>query len=234
MLSLSHSQTIARKASLSSLGIHGFHMSRTCRDLVAPPNLVSHMRPVIYDGPPSKLRLPYLRHPYSLSEFRDGNTSVLGNYELQFRLLRQQLDSLHQNFWLDVSDPILSCEIFLPVGKSNTRFYAAREAILSGLPTSATPRDKEKALSAFHKQWVMQEKSWTDSYTIEWRTRNFQLIVLAARLQAQQLKYFLASFFKNPQMTKRCPWLYGNYVIHGVLVVTICAFTNGGYQLIES
>lgn len=113
MLSLSHSQAIARKASLSSLGTHGFHMSRTRRELVAPPNLVSHMRPVIYDGPPSKLRLPYLRHPYSLSEFKDGSTRVLGNYELQFRLLRQQLDSLHQNFWLDVSAPILACEIFL-------------------------------------------------------------------------------------------------------------------------
>ncbi|KIM49091.1 hypothetical protein M413DRAFT_21380 [Hebeloma cylindrosporum] len=157
-------------------------MSRTRRDLVAPPDPVSHMRPVIYDNPPSTLHVPYLRHPYSLSEFKDGNTSVLGNYELQFRLLRQQLDSLHQNFWLD----------------SNTRFYAARGAILGGLPTSATPRDKEKALSAFHRQWVMQEKSWTDSYTTEWRTRNFQLIVLAARLHAQHLKYFLTSFFKNP------------------------------------
>lgn len=112
MLSLSH-RAIARKAPLSSLGTHGFHMSRVCRDLVAPPNLVSHMRPVIYDSPPSKLRLPYLRHPYSLFEFKDGNTSVLGNYELQFRLLRQQLDSLHQNFWLDVSDSVSSCEIFL-------------------------------------------------------------------------------------------------------------------------
>lgn len=113
MLSLSHSQAIARKACLSSLGTHGFHMSRTHRDLVAPPNPVSHMRPIIYDDPPSKLRLPYLRHPYSLSEFKDGNTSVLGNCELQFRLLRQQLDSLHQNFWLDVSGPIFSCETFL-------------------------------------------------------------------------------------------------------------------------
>jgi hypothetical protein len=118
MLSLSHNQTIARKACLSSLGTHGFHMSRTRRGLVAPPNPVSHMRPVIYDDPPSKLRLPHLRHPYSLSEFKDGNTSVLGNCELQFRLLRQQLDSLHQNFWLDVSDPILSCEMFLPLERA--------------------------------------------------------------------------------------------------------------------
>lgn len=196
-MSLSHSQIIVRKACLSSLGAHGFHMSSTRKDLVAPPDPVSHMRPVVYDDPPSKLRLPYLRHPYSLSEFKDGNTSVLGNYELQFGLLRQQLDSLHQNFWLDVSDSILACENVLIVGQSNARFHAAREAILGSLPMSATPRDKEKALSAFHRQWVMQEKGWTDSYTMEWRTRNFQLIILAARLQVQQLKDSFASFFQN-------------------------------------
>jgi hypothetical protein len=139
------------------------------------------MRPVIYDDPPSKLAAPYLRHPYSLSEFKDGNVNDPGNYELQFHLLRQQLDALHQNFWLD----------------SNTRFYAAKEAVLGGLPISTTPRDMEKALSAFHRQWVVQEKHWTDGYTTEWRARNFQLIVLAIRLQTQRMKNFLVLFFKN-------------------------------------
>jgi uncharacterized membrane protein len=69
--------------------------------------------------------------------------------------------------------------------------------VLCGVPISATPRDVEKALSAFHRQWVMQEKGWTDRYTTEWRARNFQLIVLSTRLQTQRLKKFLATFFKN-------------------------------------
>jgi len=98
-------QTITRKPCISLPRAHGFHMSRIRRDLVAPPDPVSHMRPVIYDDPPSKLVA--LRHPYSLSEFKDGNANDPGNYELQFHLLRQQLDSLHQNFWLDVGAQIL-------------------------------------------------------------------------------------------------------------------------------
>lgn len=78
-----------------------FHVSKIQNDLVAPPDPISHMRPIIYDTPSSQSQPAYLRHPYSLTEFTAG--SGAGDYELQFRLLRQQLDSLHQNFWLDVS-----------------------------------------------------------------------------------------------------------------------------------
>lgn len=81
-----------------------FHASTAQCNLVAPPDPVSHMRPIIYDNPPSQLPAPYLRHPYSLSEFRTEAENDSGNHDLQYRLLRQQLDSLHQNFWLDVSD----------------------------------------------------------------------------------------------------------------------------------
>lgn len=41
----------------------------------------------------------------------------------------------------------------------------------------------------------MQEKEWTDSYTEEWRKRNFELIVLAARVEFQRLKNRLSSTF---------------------------------------
>jgi len=77
-----------------------FHASRTNRDLVAPPDPISHMRPIIYDTPAAVSQPAYLRHPYSLAEF--GADADSGDHELQFRLLRQQLDTLHQNFWLDV------------------------------------------------------------------------------------------------------------------------------------
>ncbi|KAF8964673.1 hypothetical protein BDZ97DRAFT_1659928 [Flammula alnicola] len=157
------------------------HVSAARRDMVAPPDPVSHMRPIIYDDPPPQGPAPYLRHPYSLSEFKSGDGAAPGDYEFQFRLLRQQLDALNQNFWLD----------------SNTRFYAARQSVLSSLPETATDRDKEEALSAFFRQWVMQEKDWTDSYTTEWRRRNLQLITLSARVEFQRLKTRLSSFFKD-------------------------------------
>ena len=60
------------------------------------------MRPVIYDdGPPSSPPV-LMRHPYSLSEFVTGSQNHIGELELQFKLQRQQLDSFHHNFWLDV------------------------------------------------------------------------------------------------------------------------------------
>ncbi|PPQ83336.1 hypothetical protein CVT25_003975 [Psilocybe cyanescens] len=170
----------AQKHSLNVVkATRSFHASRNHRDLVAPPDPISHMRPIIYDDPPSLSQPAYLRHPYSLAEFRAE--SGQGDNELQFRLLRQQLDSLHQNFWLD----------------SNTRFYSARDAVLSSLPSTATPRDKEEALSAFFRQWVMQEKDWTDSYTVEWRARNLQLITLSARVEYHKIKSQLSNLFKN-------------------------------------
>ncbi|KDR81642.1 hypothetical protein GALMADRAFT_60317 [Galerina marginata CBS 339.88] len=157
-----------------------FHASTPTYDLVAPPDPVSHMRRIIYDDPLSQPPAPYLQHPYSLSEFKTetGTGTRSGNHDLQFRLLRQQLDSLHQNFWLD----------------SNTRFYSARDAVLSSLPATASPRDKEEALSAFFRQWVMQEKEWTEGYTTEWRTRNLQLIILSTRVEYHRLKARLSNF----------------------------------------
>ena len=69
--------------------------------MVAPPHPVSHFRPIIYGDASSQPLPTYLRHPYSLSEFTTG-TGALGDHELQFLLQRQQLDTFHHNFWLDV------------------------------------------------------------------------------------------------------------------------------------
>lgn len=58
---------------------------------------------------------------------------------------------------------------------------------MASLPESASPLDKEDALSEFYKQWVMQEKSRTDDYTQEWRTRNILCIQLAVRAHLAKL-----------------------------------------------
>jgi len=163
--------------------VRSFHGSRPRHDLVAPPHPVSHFRPIIYGDASSQPPPTYLRHPYSLSEFTTGTGTTLGDHELQLLLQRQQLDTFHHSFWLE----------------SNTRFYAAKESILSNLPSTATARDKEVALSEFYRQWVLQEREWTERYTKEWRRRNYDLIILEARVEFYRLSTRLASFFRQNQ-----------------------------------
>ncbi|KAJ3568596.1 hypothetical protein NP233_g5612 [Leucocoprinus birnbaumii] len=132
---------------------------------------------------PAKASPPtLLRHPYSLSEFSNtkGNDQA-SNLELQFKLQRQQLDAFHHNFWSD----------------SNSRFEAAKSAILSSLPQSATTLDKESAMSEFNKQWVMQEKARTDAYTTEWRRRNWALILLETRVRYQKFTSRIGGFMSS-------------------------------------
>lgn len=99
--SMSLRQSIYREYRRSQ-PLRNFHGSRPCHDLVAPPHPVSHFRPIIYGDASSQPPPTYLRHPYSLSEFTTGTGSTLGDHELQFLLQRQQLDTFHHSFWLDV------------------------------------------------------------------------------------------------------------------------------------
>jgi len=152
--------------------------SRAC-NLVAPPDPVSHMRPIIYSDTPPPAPPSRIRHPYSLTEFSTGSKKRREETALQFKLQRQQLDEFHQHFWFD----------------SNTRFEAAKQAVLAGLPPSATVLDKEKTLSEFYKQWYLQEAAHTDEYTREWRRRNVVLIKLGVRVEFERLANRLSDFF---------------------------------------
>ncbi|SRR5260221_3991246 len=109
-------QRISRRTLLQSYREHKtrtLYASSPRRDLVGPPDPISHIRPILYDDPPSQSPTPLLRHPYSLSEFKPGSIGDSSEYELQYKLLRQQLDSLHQSFWLDVSIfPLLAVSAF--------------------------------------------------------------------------------------------------------------------------
>ncbi|GLB34912.1 putative uncharacterised conserved protein (DUF2315) [Lyophyllum shimeji] len=152
--------------------------SRAC-NLVAPPDPVSHMRPIIYSDAPPPAPPSLIRHPYSLTEFSPESKSRGEENALQFMLQRQQLDDFHQHFWLD----------------SNTRFEAAKQAVLAGLPSSAVVLDKEETLSEFYKQWYLQEAPRMDGYTREWRRRNIALIKLGARVEYEKLANRLSDFF---------------------------------------
>lgn len=138
------------------------------------------MRPIIYDDAPAASPPTLLRHPYSLTEFQDARSRPV-DLELQFKLQRQQLDTFHENFWLD----------------NNIRYYAAKETALSHLPETATALDKENALSEFLSQWYIQEKGRTDQYTAEWRRRNFALIRLGTKVELQKLGFRLSQTFQS-------------------------------------
>lgn len=72
-----------------------FQSSAIRRDLIGPPDPVSHLRPVIYDDAPP-LPPSEVRHPYSLREFK-GDVR-----EYQWKIQRQELDAYNQAFWTDV------------------------------------------------------------------------------------------------------------------------------------
>ncbi|KAJ6547585.1 hypothetical protein B0H19DRAFT_1266497 [Mycena capillaripes] len=154
---------ILRPLALRPLGARCLHASRSLCDRVGPPHPISNMRPMIYDddAPVSTSRARH--HPYSLHEFDPEPTSP---YKLQWKLQRQQLDEFHHAFWLE----------------SNTRFERGKAETLSRLPATATALDKERALSEFYGQWLVQEEQRTGAYTEEWRQRNMASLILAARV----------------------------------------------------
>ncbi|KAI0831350.1 hypothetical protein BC628DRAFT_1415867 [Trametes gibbosa] len=161
----------------STPGVRNFHVSASRKHLVGPPDPISHLRPVVYDDapPPVAQRVP---HPYSLGEFT-GNTR-----EYQWKMQRQELDAFNHAFWLD----------------SNSRFYAAKEAVLQSLPeTAGGAEQREHALSAFYVRWVAQERTRLDAYNVEWRRRNWSTILLGARVRYQELVSRVTHPFRREQ-----------------------------------
>ncbi|KAI0928463.1 hypothetical protein AcW1_005701 [Taiwanofungus camphoratus] len=146
--------------------------------LVGPPHPVSNIRPVIYDDvPPVRTDAP---HPYSLREFR-GDTQ-----EYQWKMQRQQLDAYNHAFWAD----------------SNSRFDAAKSAMLESLPETSSAEDRESALSDFYRRWLVQETARQQGYSAEWRKRNWSSILLGARLQYEKLMARISSPFASRNENK--------------------------------
>ncbi|EKM55618.1 uncharacterized protein PHACADRAFT_94000 [Phanerochaete carnosa HHB-10118-sp] len=153
---------VPRCVSTSFCRSRTLHASFPRRDLVGPPDPVSNLRPVIYDDTPAQSAPA--SHPYSLKEFT-GDTR-----EYQWKVQRQELDAYNHNFWAD----------------SNTRFNAALEARLSSLPADSTSYDRELAMSDFYGSWLAQEQDRLRAYNAEWRKRNWDNIVLEARVKYQK------------------------------------------------
>lgn len=152
-----------RSAHASASRWRTFHRSVACRDLVGPPDPVSNLRPVIYDDLP--VQSTNTIHPYSLKEFTGDPR------EYQWKVQRQQLDAYNHKFWAD----------------SNSRFNAALEARLASLPADCSALEKELAMSAFYGSWLEQEQERLQAYNADWRKRNWDVIVLEARVKYQKL-----------------------------------------------
>ncbi|KAJ3533365.1 hypothetical protein NM688_g7292 [Phlebia brevispora] len=156
--------TALRTRAFAPRNCRAIHSSLVRRNLVGPPDPISHLRPVIYDDapppPPSDVR-----HPYSLREFT-GDTR-----EYQWKMQRQDLDTYNHAFWTD----------------TNSRFQAAKQALLDSLPEACTPLDKEFALSDFYVSWVKQEAERQAEYDRQWRKRNWSNILLGAKLRYKRL-----------------------------------------------
>ena len=89
--------------------------------------------------------------------------------------------------------------MLLPCLQSNTRFYAAKEAVLQSLPESTTPEQREVALSDFYTRWVAQERTRLDNYGEEWRRRNWAQITLGARVRYEKfLSCIMHPFGRTP------------------------------------
>ena len=77
--------------------------------------------------------------------------------------------------------------------QTNTRFEAGKAAVVNELSPHATAEQREERLSAFYKNWVLQEATRQEEYNSEWRRRSMQEIKLAARVCFQNVKVRFAS-----------------------------------------
>lgn len=142
--------------------------------------------------PPSVLAEAHkfnLRHPYSLSEFKGDISDE--EFDLHRRVQMQQMDTLDQQFWTDVSSDMSMSTPHLmqfTTPQSNQRFEAAKRATLWALPLGASSIDKEKALSDFYTGWVAQERLRQHEYTKQHRSAVLTELAIAARYEYRRVK----------------------------------------------
>ncbi|OCF45050.1 hypothetical protein I317_01101 [Kwoniella heveanensis CBS 569] len=128
-------------------------------DLVAPPDPISNIRPIIYA---SKPRInPSTNSPYSASEFPAGLIAGdvrLENMELEWRLRRERVDLMNHRFW----------------ATTNASFEAQKAHRLSLLPPASDPpteedeRRRQDALTQFYADWQIANQERQVRWVKEW------------------------------------------------------------------
>ncbi|WVO17982.1 hypothetical protein L204_105680 [Cryptococcus depauperatus] len=126
-------------------------------DLVAPPDPLSNIRPIIYAS--KFITRPSSNSPYSASEFPTSySDSRLEDMELEWKLRRERVDLTNHRFWAAV----------------NTEFEAQLSQRLSFLPPASdppTPKDikrKEDCLTQFYADWQIANQELQSRWVKEW------------------------------------------------------------------
>jgi len=144
-------------------------------DLVAPPDPISNIRPVIYASPAPPRRSS--NSPYSAGEFpySDGQAR-LQDLELEWRMRRERVDMANHRFW----------------AATNLEFQAQLDRRLSMLPPAEEPpsaddiRRREDCLTQFYADWQIanrdKQAKWVKVWWREiWAGLKMQLRVHVAR-----------------------------------------------------
>ncbi|WVR04021.1 hypothetical protein IAU60_001020 [Kwoniella sp. DSM 27419] len=148
-------------------------------DLVAPPDPLSNIRPIIYASKPSIN--PSTNSPYSAAEFptgMDAGSARLANMELEWRLRRERVDLMNHRFW----------------ASTNTSFEAQKAHRLSLLPSPSDPptaeddRRREDALTQFYADWQIANQERQIRWVRQWWREVWDGVWIQGKI------YFLRAF----------------------------------------
>ncbi|GMK58213.1 hypothetical protein CspeluHIS016_0502450 [Cutaneotrichosporon spelunceum] len=143
-------------------------------DLVAPPDPLSNIRPVLYAA---KRRRRPSNSPYSAAEFpaeAAGSPAQRRAHELDlaFTMLRERVDMSNHRFW----------------AANNADFEAQREERLARLPPANDPPTaedearREAALSQFYRDWQIGTRTRQEAWVRGWWRDVWDLVKLQGRV----------------------------------------------------
>ncbi|BEI82398.1 hypothetical protein CcaverHIS002_0302660 [Cutaneotrichosporon cavernicola] len=147
-------------------------------DLVAPPDPLSNIRPVLYAA---KRRRRPSNSPYSAAEFpaeAAGSAAQMRAHELEltFTMHRERVDMGNHRFW----------------AANNADFEAQREERLARLPPASdppTPEDearREAALTQFYRDWQIGTRGRQEAWVRTWWRDVWDGIKLQGRVYVAQ------------------------------------------------
>ncbi|ORX36360.1 hypothetical protein BD324DRAFT_651599 [Kockovaella imperatae] len=148
-------------------------------DLVAPPDPVSNIRPMIYAH---ASRLPTLSSPYSSAEFPYAEKDAkMQDLELEWRLRKERLDVMNHKFW----------------AATNLDFQARLANRLAALPSASDPPTdeqtalREEVMSQFYADWLAANKYKQVEWVKVWWRELWASLKMDLRLHiARRTRFF--------------------------------------------
>ncbi|KAG8984076.1 hypothetical protein FRB94_007788 [Tulasnella sp. JGI-2019a] len=182
--------------------------------LVGSPDVISNLRPVIYDGvwfkaistpqdpSSSSSSLPLTtivhpdkgtQHPYALNEFAStqGHESdrffeEKKSWELRLRLERQSNDAFNHAFWTDTNSRFNTYKTFVGTSTASSPEYLEASPEVKGMIM-------DERIAAFYRLWLDSEGKRQRAYMKEMYRRTFSLLLLEAKLKLQNLRWAVRS-----------------------------------------